>query len=137
MAWNMERFKRAQEQSYEQALQEIRSGKKRSHWMWYIFPQMRGLGFSSTAEYYGISSLEEACAYLEDPVLGPRLTEISQALLELEDKNADRVFGYPDNLKLRSSMTLFAAAAGEDSVFQQVLDAYFDGNADQHTIAML
>ena len=86
MAWDLERFKRAQDQTYEQALQEIRNGRKRSHWMWYIFPQMRGLGFSSTAEYYGISSLEEARAYLEDPVLGSRLTEISQALLELEDK---------------------------------------------------
>ena len=137
MGWNLERFKRAQFDSYEQALREIRSGRKRSHWMWYIFPQLRGLGFSSTAEYYGISTLDEAKAYLEDPVLGPRLAEISQVLLELDDKNADRIFGYPDNLKLRSCMTLFAAAAGRDSVFQKVLDAYFNGVGDPRTTEML
>ena len=137
MGWNLERFKRAQCDSYEQALREIRSGRKRSHWMWYIFPQLRGLGFSSTAEYYGISTLDEAKAYLEDPVLGPRLAEISQVLLELDDKNADRIFGYPDNLKLRSCMTLFAAAAGRDSVFQKVLDAYFNGVGDSRTTEML
>ncbi len=137
MGWNLERFKRAQCDSYEQALREIRSGRKRSHWMWYIFPQLRGLGFSSTAEYYGISTLDEAKAYLEDPVLGPRLAEISQVLLELDDKNADRIFGYPDNLKLRSCMTLFAAAAGRDSVFQKVLDAYFNGVGDPRTTEML
>ncbi len=137
MGWNLERFKRAQCDSYEQALREIRSSRKRSHWMWYIFPQLRGLGFSSTAEYYGISTLDEAKAYLEDPVLGPRLAEISQVLLELDDKNADRIFGYPDNLKLRSCMTLFAAAAGRDSVFQKVLDAYFNGVGDPRTTEML
>ena len=137
MGWNLERFKRAQCDSYEQALREIRSGRKRSHWMWYIFPQLRGLGFSSTAEYYGISTLDEAEAYLEDPVLGPRLAEISQVLLELDDKNADRIFGYPDNLKLRSCMTLFAAAAGRASVFQKVLDAYFNGVGDPRTTEML
>ena len=136
--WNLERFKKAQEYSYQYALEEIRNGRKESHWMWYIFPQMRGLGQTELAYCYGISCLEEAKAYLNDEILGSRLVEISEALLELEDKNAERIFGWPDVLKLRSSMTLFSKASGTiDSVFQKVLDAYYGGNEDEKTIEML
>ena len=130
---NLERFKNAQASSYDNALREVRHGRKTSHWMWYIFPQVRGLGRSSTADFYGISGKEEARAYLADPVLGARLHEISEALLELEDKDAGKIFGFPDELKLRSSMTLFAEVSGPDSVFQQVLDAYYHGKKDERT----
>ena len=131
---NLERFKSAQASSYDGALREVRRGRKTSHWMWYIFPQVRGLGRSSTADFYGISGKEEARAYLADPVLGARLKEISEALLELEDKDAGKIFGFPDELKLRSSMTLFAEVSGPDSVFQQVLDAYYHGKKDERTL---
>ena len=134
---NLERFKRAQAQDYDTALREIRNGRKRSHWMWYIFPQVRGLGHSSMADYYGIDGLEEARAYLADGVLGPRLKEISEALLALEDKDAERIFGFPDVLKLRSCMTLFAAVSEEDSVFHRVLDTYYHGEKDELTLALL
>ena len=133
----LERFYRAQEQSYAQALREVRNGRKQSHWMWYIFPQLRGLGLSSTAAYYGIRGAEEARAYLADPLLGPRLAEISEALLELEEKDAERIFGFPDVLKLRSCMTLFAAVSAEGSVFHRVLDAYYHGEKDERTLQML
>ena len=134
---NLERFKRAQAQDYDTALREIRNGRKRSHWMWYIFPQVRGLGHSSMADYYGIDGLEEARAYLADGVLGPRLKEISEALLALEDKDAERIFGFPDVLKLRSCMTLFAAVSEEDSVFHRVLDTYYHGEKDELTLSLL
>ena len=134
---NLERFKKAQAFDYETALREVRNGMKISHWMWYIFPQLKGLGRSSTAEYYGIDGRAEAEAYLADPVLGPRLIEISEALMGLENKNADRIFGFPDNLKLRSCMTLFAEVSGEDSVFQSVLEAYFHGEKDPLTLNLL
>lgn len=137
MKCDLERFRRAQEHSYQTALREVRNGRKTSHWMWYIFPQMRGLGQSSTAWTYGISGAEEAEAYLKDPVLGPRLTEISEALMDLEEKDADRIFGWPDVLKLRSCMTLFAAVSEKDSVFQRVLDAYYGGMADELTLELL
>lgn len=137
MNGNLERFKKAQEYSYKTALKEVRNGRKVSHWMWYIFPQMRGLGQSSTAWTYGISDLQEAEEYLKDPVLGARLTEISEALMELEEKDADKIFGWPDVLKLRSCMTLFAAVSGKDSVFQRVLDAYYGGAADERTLELL
>ena len=136
--WNLERFKKAQEHSYQYALEEIRNGRKESHWMWYIFPQMRGLGQTELAHCYGISCLEEAKAYLNDEVLSSRLIEISEVLLQLEDKNAEKIFGWPDVLKLRSCMTLFAKASGRtDSVFQKVLDVYYDGNDDERTLEML
>lgn len=135
--YNLERFKRAQQQDYAIALREIRNGRKRSHWMWYIFPQVRGLGHSSMADYYGIDGLEEARAYLADGVLGPRLTEISEALLALEDKDAERIFGFPDVLKLRSCMTLFAAVSEEGSVFHRVLDTYYHGEKDELTLSLL
>ena len=135
---NLERFIRAQQSDYDIALREVRNGKKRSHWMWYVFPQMRGLGRSGTADYYGIDGLDEAEAYLDNPVLGPRLVEISSALMDLETKDATRIFGYPDVLKLRSCMTLFAVACKEEnSVFRQVLDAYFHGEPDEQTLNLL
>ena len=121
----------------ELALQEIRSGRKRSHWMWYIFPQIQGLGFSSTAQYYAIRDLQEAKDYLAHPVLGPRLREISSALLSLEGLSAHQIFGFPDVLKLCSCMTLFAAVTGENSVFQRVLDAYYHGRKDDRTLEIL
>ncbi len=137
MDYQLERFKKAQEYDYGNALCEIRRGQKRGHWMWYIFPQMRGLGHSSMADYYGISYLDEARAYLADPVLGPRLLEISETLMELEDKDAVKIFGFPDVLKLRSCMTLFAAVTENNSVFQRVLDAYYHGEKDEWTLRMI
>ncbi len=137
MDYNLERFKKAQEYDYDNALCEIRSGRKRSHWMWYIFPQLRGLGHSSMADYYAISCLDEARAYLADPVLGPRLVEISEVLMSLEDKDATKIFGFPDVLKLRSCMTLFAAVSEKSSVFQSVLDAYYHGEKDEQTLQII
>ena len=113
MAYDLSRFHKAQQGSYETALAEIRSGRKCSHWIWYIFPQIQGLGFSSTAQYYAIENLEEAKAYLADPVLRERLLEISNALLALDSCDPSEVMGYPDDLKLRSSMTLFSLAEPE------------------------
>ena len=113
MNYDLDRFVKAQAYDYDAALREIRSGRKRSHWMWYIFPQLQGLGFSSTAQYYGIRDLEEAKAYIAHPVLGPRLKEISEALLGLDTRDPSAVMGYPDDLKLRSCMTLFELAAPE------------------------
>ena len=137
MDGRLERFKKAQEHDYACALDEIRHGCKTGHWMWYIFPQMRGLGRSSMADWFGISGADEARAYLSDPVLGPRLEEICGVLMTLGDKDADRIFGYPDVLKLRSCMTLFAEVSGENSIFQQVLDAYYHGEKDGRTLELL
>ena len=134
---SLERFVRAQEHSYDAALREIRGGRKRSHWMWYIFPQIAGLGMSSTAQYYAIYDRTEAEEYLAHPILGPRLLEISRALLALDTSDADAVFGWPDNLKLRSSMTLFHCADPDCPVFQQVLDKFFAGRPDERTLAIL
>lgn len=133
----LERFIRAQETDYEQALEEIRAGRKRSHWIWYIFPQIRGLGRSHMSEYYGIQSLEEAVAYAGHPVLGARLREISQALLALDSSDPWEVMGPPDDMKLKSSMTLFGAAAPEEPVFQKVLDKFFGGRSDGATLKIL
>ena len=131
------RFLDAQSNSYEQALSEIKSGRKRSHWMWFIFPQLQGLGYSETARFYAIKDLQEARLYLQHPVLGPRLIEISKALLALEGKTANQILGNPDDLKLRSSMTLFASVPGADPVFQAVLDKYYRGGADEKTLQLL
>ena len=136
MAYDLSRFHKAQQGSYETALAEIRSGRKRSHWIWYIFPQIQGLGFSSTAQYYAIENLEEAKAYLADPVLRERLLEISTALLALDSCDPSEVMGYPDDLKLRSSMTLFSLAEPECTVFRDVLDKFYDGQEDSRTIAL-
>ena len=135
--YDLQRFLTAQERDYEQALREIRSGRKRSHWIWYIFPQLKDLGFSSTAKYYGIQNLDEAKAYLAEPTLHARLVEISGALLTLSENDPEKIMGYPDHLKLRSSMTLFAAADPEEPVFRQVLEKFFNGEADHKTLKLL
>ena len=135
--YDLERFYKAQEYDYETALSEIRNGRKESHWMWYIFPQITGLGRSTTAEYYAIKSKEEAKGYIEDPVLGKRLIEISQALFQIESDDAEMVMGWPDNLKLRSCMTLFAEVAPEQPVFRNVLEKFYDGEMDGKTLDIL
>ena len=134
---DLERFYKAQEYDYETALSEIRNGRKESHWMWYIFPQIAGLGRSTTAEYYAIKSKEEAKAYIEDPVLGKRLIEISQTLLQVSSDDAEMVMGWPDNLKLRSCMTLFAEVAPDQPVFRNVLEKFYDGEMDEKTLDIL
>ena len=132
----LDRFIKAQEQDYDIAMNEIRNGRKRSHWMWYIFPQIKGLGYSSTAQYYAIQDKAEAVAYMEHPILSARLVEISQELLKLDSSDAFAVLGYPDNLKLKSSMTLFYLVS-ENKVFKQVLGKYFAGELDKKTIESL
>ena len=134
---SLEKFVTAQKRDYATALQEIRNGRKRSHWIWYIFPQIQGLGMSSTAQFYGIRDLEEAKDYMEHPVLGPRLIEISEALLSLESSNPGAVMGFPDDLKLCSSMTLFELAAPEEKVFSQVLEKFYGGRRDDLTLRIL
>jgi uncharacterized protein (DUF1810 family) len=134
---SLNRFLDAQASSYEQALSEVKSGRKRSHWMWFIFPQLQGLGYSETARFYAIKDLQEAQLYLQHPVLGPRLVEISNAMLELEGKTANQILGNPDDLKLRSSMTLFDAVPGADPVFKAVIDKYYSGKADEKTLQLL
>ena len=133
----LRKFVTAQERDYTTALREIRNGRKRSHWMWYIFPQIQGLGMSPTAEYYGIKDLEQAKDYMEHPVLGPNLIEISEALLALNASNPTAVMGYPDDLKLCSCMTLFELAAPEQKVFGDVIDKYFGGRRDSLTLRIL
>ena len=135
--YDLERFVDAQAGTYETALAELRDGSKRSHWMWFVFPQVAGLGSSSTARHYAISSLDEARAYLAHPVLGPRLRECAELAAAVENGGAADVFGYPDDLKLRSSMTLFARAAPDTPVFTAVLDRYFDGEPDPATLERL
>lgn len=129
----LERFVQAQADSYVHALREIKSGRKTSHWMWYIFPQLSGLGHSQTARYYAIRDRAEAEAYLAHPVLGKRLLEISSELLKLESSDATAVMGWPDDLKLKSSMTLFSLVSREP-VFRQVLEKYFRGEEDAYTV---
>ena len=136
-AYDLTRFVRAQERDYDQALAEIRSGRKQSHWMWYIFPQLTGLGRSATARQFAIASLAEADAYMRHPVLGPRLQEICQAALDVEGRSALDVFGSPDDLKLRSCATLFACVAPAGSVFERLLDRYFGGERDHATLRLL
>ena len=136
------RFKEAQERfgEYETALEEIRQGRKRSHWIWYIFPQPKGLGRSYNSEYYGIASLEEAKEYLGDAVLRGRLLEISKALIEHKEEDIHSIMGGIDAQKLRSSMTLFESAAGDDDgckVFGEILYTFFDGKRDGRTLGML
>lgn len=135
--YDLNRFLKAQERDYDTALSEIRSGRKRSHWIWYIFPQVKGLGFSSTSEFYGIDGLAEAKAYMENEALRRRLIEISEALLALESSDAGDVMGYPDDLKLKSSMTLFEEAAPEEKIFLKVLDKFFGGKKDERTLEIL
>jgi uncharacterized protein (DUF1810 family) len=134
---DLSRFINAQEKDYATALSEIQSGKKRSHWMWYIFPQIAGLGLSETSKFYALKDQAEAQAYLDHPVLGQRLIEISKALLILDDDHATRILGSPDDLKLKSSMTLFAALPCADPVFTQVLRKFYNGIADWMTLQLL
>jgi uncharacterized protein (DUF1810 family) len=135
--YSLDRFLQAQADSYHQALAEIRSGRKRSHWMWYIFPQYDGLGFSATSRLYAIRSLDEATAYLDHPVLGQRLIECAEAALGVESDSAAEVFGSPDDLKLRSCATLFASISPRGSVFDGLLDKYFAGQRDDRTLRLM
>jgi uncharacterized protein (DUF1810 family) len=133
----LNRFIDAQQTDYQTALSEIKNGKKRSHWMWYIFPQIQGLGFSETSKYYAIKDAAEAQEYLNHSVLGSRLIEICSELLKLKSNDAYSVFGSPDDMKLKSSMTLFAAVRPATPVFQQVLDKFFNGAKDDKTLRLL
>lgn len=135
--YDLARFVEAQEHGYPQALSEIRHGQKRSHWMWYVFPQFEGLGFSPASRRYSIKSVAEAEAYLRHPILGPRLLESARAALGVEGRSALEVFGSPDNMKLRSSATLFATVSPAGSVFEQVIDRYFGGEPDDRTLQLL
>jgi len=135
--FDLKRFLDAQEKEYSTALSELRAGHKRSHWMWYVFPQLRGLGSSSTAQIYAISSIEEAQAYLKHPVLGPRLEECTALVNRVEDQAIDEIFGFPDNLKFRSSMTLFARAAEDGVPYKTALEKYFGGVPDPLTMDLL
>tara|TARA_R110002096_G_scaffold4501_38_gene21296 strand:- start:1963 stop:2397 length:435 start_codon:yes stop_codon:yes gene_type:complete len=135
--FSLERFESAQEGIYDTVCRELKKGKKRSHWMWFIFPQLDGLGRSSTARHYAIKSLEEADAYLAHATLGPRLLECCQLILGIEGTSATDIFGFPDDVKLRSSMTLFAKVDGAPTEFQRVIDKYFGGEFDQRTIELL
>ena len=135
--FNLDRFKKAQSRDYATALSEIKNGRKESHWMWYIFPQLKGLGFSSMADFYGIDGLAEAKAYMADELLRGRLVEISEALLSLPSSDAREVMGYPDDLKLKSCMTLFMEAAPEIDVFGKVLEKFFGGEKDLKTLEMV
>ena len=135
--FNLDRFVLAQASVFATALEELSAGRKRSHWMWFIFPQLRGLGHSSTAQFYGITSLEEARAYLAHPLLGPRLIQCTKAVLSVEGCSRHVIFGSPDDLKFCSSMTLFArvSAPGQD-VFRRALDRYCKGRMDERTVAL-
>ncbi len=134
--YDLERFLLAQAGVHERAEAELRAGEKRSHWMWFVFPQIRGLGSSEMAARYALSSLDEARAYLHHPVLGPRLREITRIVLEVQGRSAEEIFGYPDDLKFHSCMTLFCRAAhsGEDHLFREALDRYFGGKEDEGTL---
>ena len=136
MIYDLSRFIKAQENDYDTALSEIKAGRKTSHWIWYIFPQLEELGFSPTAKFYGIVDLDEARAYLANNLLRTRLIEISQAMLDLSSRDIKDIMDYPDNLKLCSSMTLFHLAEPTCDVFQKTPDKYFDGKPDKKTIAL-
>lgn len=134
---HLQRFLDAQQNDYQLALNEIKSGKKRSHWMWYIFPQIKGLGFSETSRYYAIADRSEAEAYLAHPVLGQRLISICRVLLTLPGNDAHQVFGSPDDMKLRSSLTLFSLVPHADPVFIELLGKFFGGIPDPRTLNLL
>jgi uncharacterized protein (DUF1810 family) len=134
---NLQRFVDAQKPVFEDVCAELRAGRKQSHWIWFIFPQVRGLGHSELANYYGISSRQEAEAYLAHPVLGPRLRECTRLVNMVEGRSIDQILGSPDNLKFRSSMTLFASTCSENQIFKDALQKYFGGRPDQLTIELL
>jgi uncharacterized protein (DUF1810 family) len=135
--FNLERFVDAQHGIYDTALAELRAGHKRTHWMWFIFPQIGGLGHSAMAQRYAIRSADEAAAYLAHPVLGPRLRACAAAVASHHDRGVDEIFGHPDNLKFHSSMTLFADIAPDEAIFQTCLDQFFDGRPDPATLERL
>ncbi len=135
--FDLQRFLDAQESAYPTALAEIRAGRKRTHWMWFVFPQIEGLGSSPTSQRFAIKSLDEARAYLDHPVLGPRLSGCAEALLGITGLDASDVFGYPDDLKLRSSLTLFELASPTESVFGKVLEKFFGGERDETTLRLV
>ncbi len=135
--FGLQRFVDAQAQTYDQALREVRAGAKRTHWMWFVFPQLAGLGRSAMAQRFAISGLPEAQAYVRHPTLGPRLVEVARALTALDTTDPAEVFGAVDSMKLRSSMTLFAHAAPDEPVFREVLDHYFGGTFDEGTTSRL
>jgi uncharacterized protein (DUF1810 family) len=135
--YDLNRFISAQEGVYDRAIAELRGGQKRSHWMWYIFPQMEGLGNSPTTRLYSIKSLDEARQYLAHPVLGTRLVECAEAVLAVQGQSAADIFGHPDDWKLQSSMTLFELVSGPGSVFERVLDRYYGGKRDSRTIQIV
>jgi uncharacterized protein (DUF1810 family) len=134
---DLNRFVQAQAGDYERALSEVKSGRKRSHWIWYIFPQFDGLGFSTNSRRYSIKSIAEARAYLDHPVLGPRLLECAEAVLGVEGRSAYEILGSPDDIKLRSCATLFAHVSPAGSVFDRLLDKYFHGEPDRQTLRLL
>src|SRR5665213_518063 len=136
-AYNLQRFVDAQKPVYEQVCAELRRGRKTGHWMWFIFPQIRGLGHSETARRFAISCREEAVAYLEHPVLGPRLLECSRLVTLVEGKGIDEILGYPDDLKFKSSITLFASVTAENEIFVAALEKYFGGEYDRLKVNLL
>ncbi len=135
--YDLQRFIEAQDKVYESVLSELRAGQKRTHWIWYVFPQIQGLGSSSMAQRYAIASREEALAYAEHPILGARLRECTQLVLDIDGRSAKQIFGYPDDLKFRSCMTLFECSAADKRVFQDALLKYFGGEPDQLTLDIL
>lgn len=135
--FDLARFVDAQDGVHACAVEELKAGQKRSHWMWFIFPQIAGLGFSSTARFYAIAGSDEARAYLAHPVLGPRLIECTKILNNLQGRSLTQIFGYPDNMKFRSSMTLFERVAGPDSEFSAALEKYCSGQRDTATLDLL
>ena len=135
--YDLRRFVDAQEDDYERALSEIAAGRKRTHWMWYVFPQIDGLAFSWTSKRFAIKSVDEAKAYLAHPILGPRLVACAEAVLRVEGRSAREIFGSPDDLKLRSSATLFASVLPAGSVFERLLVKYYGGVRDDRTLALL
>ena len=136
-SYDLERFVAAQNPDIDRVFAELRAGRKQGHWMWYVFPQVKGLGQSSMAATYGISGREEAQAYLDHPILGVRIRECTRLVNLVEGRSVDEIFGYPDNLKFRSSMTLFAQAAPDDPLFAEALLKYFGGQGDPLTLAKL
>ncbi len=135
--YNLKRFIDAQESKFQNALNEIKNGRKQSHWMWFIFPQIAGLGYSETSKFYAIKDTVEASLYLEHFVLGSRLIEISEALIKIEGKTANQIFGSPDDLKLKSCMTLFSSIQNTNSIFKTVLKKYFNGTKDLKTLQII
>lgn len=135
--YNLERFITAHNRDYDTAYNELKQGKKLSHWMWFIFPQIKGLGKSPTSEFYGIQNLDEAKAYINHPILGNNMIKICQVLFSLESNNPTEIFGRPDDMKLKSSMTLFSLAADDNRIFVRVLDKFYNGKLDNRTIRIV